>query len=287
MAEQPEVFLDRMTWPQIEAAIAAGRTRAVVCLAATEQHGPHLPEGTDAWLGEELAGRLAHALGDALVAPVIRPGCSEYHMGFAGTITVPAKVMVALLDAYVDSLSRHGFKQFLVFTSHGGNLPALTSWPGRNRPQVTVLDDLGAVVAAIRAALSGFGAVGPAGQHADLGETAAMLATRPELVRLERAEAGFQGELGLGELLANGTRALSPTGTFGDPTGATTAMGAAVLGAWTNCLLDSLRGKALCSGGRYWRNRNARLAGSGRSGRVAAGVVSVRSGSVAARCDLG
>jgi hypothetical protein len=135
------VFLERMTWPEIEAAIAAGYTRAVVCLAASEQHGPHLPEGTDAWLGQELAGRLARALGDALVAPVIRPGCSEHHLGFAGTITVPVDVLVALLDAYVDSLSRHGFERFLVFPSHGGNLPALTNWPGRRRPQVRVLDD--------------------------------------------------------------------------------------------------------------------------------------------------
>jgi creatinine amidohydrolase len=212
MAEQPEVFLERMTWPEIEAAIAAGRTRAVVCLAAVEQHGPHLPEGTDAWLGQELAGRLARALGDALVAPVIRPGCSEHHLGFAGTITVPAEVLAALLDAYVDSLSRHGFERFLLFTSHGGNLPALTNWPGRRRPQqVSVLDDPRPVVGAIRQALSGFGAAGPAGRHADLGE-----------------------------LLANGTRALSPSGVFGDPTSATAEMGAAVLAAWTQCLLDSL-----------------------------------------------
>lgn len=240
MAEQPEVFLERMTWPEIKAAIAAGRTRAVVCLAATEQHGPHLPEGTDAWLGQELAGRLARALGDALVAPVIRPGCSEHHLGFPGTITVPINVLVALLDAYVDSLSRHGFERFLVFPSHGGNLPALTNWPGRSRPQVRVLDDPRPVIGAIRQALSGFGAAGPAGRHADLGETAAMLATRPELVRMERVTAGFQGEVGLGELLANGTRALSPSGVFGDPTSATAKMGAAVLAAWTQGLLDSL-----------------------------------------------
>jgi creatinine amidohydrolase len=241
MTDQPEVFLERMTWPQIQAAIAAGQTRAVVCLAATEQHGPHLPEGTDAWLGEELAGRLARALGDALVAPIIRPGCSEHHMGFAGTITVPVDVLVALLDAYVDSLSRHGFHRFLVFTSHGGNLPALTSWPGRCRPQVTVLDDLTVVAEAIRQALSRFGIAAPAGRHADLGETAAMIATQPELVRLQRARAGFQGEIGLGELLTNGIRAVSPSGTFGDPTGATAEMGAAVLAAWTECLLDNLR----------------------------------------------
>ena len=61
---------------------------------------------------------LARALGDALVAPTIRPGCSEHHMGFAGTITVPVEALIMLLDAYVDSLSRHGFDRFLVFTSH-------------------------------------------------------------------------------------------------------------------------------------------------------------------------
>ena len=255
MAEQPEVFLERMTWPEIEAAIAAGRTRAVVCLAAVEQHGPHLPEGTDAWLGQEVAGRLARALGDALVAPVIRPGCSEHHLGFAGTITVPVEVLVALLDAYVDSLSRHGFERFLLFTSHGGNLPALTNWPGRSRPQVSVLDDPRPVVGAIRQALSGFGAAGPAGRHADLGETAAMLATRPELVRMERVTAGFQGEVGLGELLANGTRALSPSGAFGDPTSATAEMGAAVLTAWTQGLLDSLHQEPPM--GHRWRSGGA------------------------------
>jgi creatinine amidohydrolase len=240
MPDQPEVFLERMTWPEIEAAVAAGQTRAVVCLAATEQHGPHLPEGTDAWLGEELAGRVARALGDALVAPVIRPGCSEHHMGFAGTITVPVEALLMLLDAYVDSLLRHGFDRFLVFTSHGGNLPALTSWPGRSRPAVTVLDDLTAVTEAIQQAVSRFGVLTAAGRHADLGETAAMLAVQPELVRLELAERGFEGEIGLGELLTTGMRALSPSGTFGDPTGATAEMGAAVLAAWTECLLDDL-----------------------------------------------
>jgi creatinine amidohydrolase/Fe(II)-dependent formamide hydrolase-like protein len=71
-----------------------------------------------------------------------------------------------------------------------------------------------------------------------------MLATRPELVRMERVTAGFQGEVGLGELLANGTRALSPSGVFGDPTSATAEMGAAVLAAWTQGLLDSLHSGA-------------------------------------------
>jgi creatinine amidohydrolase len=240
MPDRPEVFLERMTWPDVEAAIAAGRTRAIICVAATEQHGPHLPEGTDAWLGEELASRLARALGDALVAPIIRPGCSEHHMGFAGTISVSAEVLTALLNAYVESLSRHGFERFLVFPSHGGNLPALATWPGRWRAEVIVLGDPDAPEVAIRQALSGFGTIRPALRHADLVETAAMLAIRPELVRLERAQAGYGGEVGLDELIAGGVRTVSSNGAFGDPTGATTEMGAAVLAAWTDSLLDTL-----------------------------------------------
>ena len=89
MPDRPEVLLERMTWPEVEAAIAAGRTRALICVAATEQHGPHLPEGTDAWLGEELARRVAHALGDALVAPIIRPGCSEHLQGHKKQFAMP------------------------------------------------------------------------------------------------------------------------------------------------------------------------------------------------------
>lgn len=106
---------------------------------------------------------------------------------------------------------------------------------------MTVLDDLDAVTEAIQQGLSGFGTPTPAGRHADLGETAAMLAIRPELVRRELAARGFQGEIGLGELPSGGVRTLSPTGAFGDRTGATADMGAAVLAAWTECLIESLR----------------------------------------------
>src|SRR5919199_3176118 len=108
-----ELLLERMTWPEIAEAINSGLTTAIVVAASSEQHGPHLPEATDALLGEALAVRLAERLGDALVAPVIRPGCSEHHMGFPGTITLPVDGLIMLLDSYVESLSRHGFDRFL------------------------------------------------------------------------------------------------------------------------------------------------------------------------------
>src|ERR671930_1310322 len=117
-----------MTRPEVDAAIKGGKHTAVVVAASSEQHGPHLPEATDALLGEELAGRLARRLGDALVAPVIRPGCSEHHMSFAGSLTIPAQVLMEILDAYVASLRRHGFARIVVTSSHGVNFPVLTDW---------------------------------------------------------------------------------------------------------------------------------------------------------------
>src|SRR5918912_314656 len=99
-----EVLIEHMTWPEIEDAIKRGKRTAIVVAASSEQHGPHLPEATDALLGEELGARLAHRLGDALVAPVIRPGCSEHHMAFAGSLTISAELLAAILDAYVKSL---------------------------------------------------------------------------------------------------------------------------------------------------------------------------------------
>src|SRR5438067_6838738 len=133
-----ELFLERMTWTEVAAALDRGMRRAVVCAAATEQHGPHLPEATDALLGAACAEGLARRLGDALVAPIIRPGCSEHHMGFAGTVTISERLLMDTLDAYLESLRRHGFERFVVFSSHGGNFPTLAEWR-RVRPQSDAL----------------------------------------------------------------------------------------------------------------------------------------------------
>src|SRR5689334_17523468 len=103
-----EVRLERMTWPEIGEAIANGNTTAIIVAGSSEQHGPHLPEGTDSMIGEGLAVRLAHKLGNALVAPVIRPGCSDHHLAFPGTVSISEDLLIKTIDAYVDSLRKHG-----------------------------------------------------------------------------------------------------------------------------------------------------------------------------------
>jgi creatinine amidohydrolase len=236
-----EVFLERMAWPEVEQAISSGMRTVVVCAASSEQHGPHLPEATDALLGEAYAEGLARRLGDALVAPVIRPGCSEHHMAFAGSLTISPELLMDILDAYLDSLRRHGFEAFVVLSSHGGNFPVLAEWERARRPQGTlVISDIHIFDSAFEA-IRRFGREDRAGPHAEVLETSMMLHLHPELVHMERAEPGFTGEMELGDLLEKGMRAISVNGVIGDPVGADAQMGAAVLEALVERLYSEVR----------------------------------------------
>jgi creatinine amidohydrolase len=226
-----ELLIERLTWTDVEAALGRGMRRAIVCAASTEQHGPHLPEATDALLGEAYAEGLAHRLGDALVAPVIRPACSEHHMAFPGSLTISEALLMELLDAYLASLRRHGFERFVVMSSHGGNFPVLAEWERTRSPEATVVvTDFGLFNVGFEA-IRRFGRTDSAGPHADVLETSMMLHLHPELVHMDRAGTGFTGRSTLDDVLTRGMRAITPNGVLGDPVGSTAEMGAAVLDA--------------------------------------------------------
>lgn len=226
-----ELFIERLSWTEVEAALAAGKRRAIVCAASTEQHGPHLPEATDALLGEAYAGGLASKLGDALVAPIIRPACSEHHMAFAGSLTISEQLLMDIIDAYLASLRRHGFERFVLMSSHGGNYPVLARWE-RERPasDTVVVSDFQVFDAGFEA-IRRFGRTDSAGPHAEVLETSMMLHLHPDLVHMDRAVTGFTGESSLDDVLTRGMRAITPNGILGDPVGATAEMGAAILDA--------------------------------------------------------
>ena len=233
-----ELFIERLTWTDIEAALSRGMRRAIVCAASTEQHGPHLPEATDALLGEAYAEGLARRLGDSLVAPIVRPACSEHHMAFPGSLTISDRLLMDLIDAYLASLRRHGFERFVVMSSHGGNFPVLVEWERTRTPQDTVVISDFHVFDAGFEAIRPFGRTDTAGPHAEVMETSMMLHLHPELVHMERAVPGFTGESTLEDVLTRGMRALTPNGILGDPVGSTAEMGAAVLDAIVDRLYE-------------------------------------------------
>lgn len=251
------VVLDDMTWPQVADAINDGKTTVVVPCAAVEQHGPHLPLATDALLGLAIAERAARIAGNTLVAPPVRPGLSEHHMSFAGSLTLRPTTFLALLEDYCDAIARHGFRRVVLFPSHGGNVDVLRAHvPFLARRLAGTCE----VVLSVRgttafermmAVLSEKAiGIGRAGVHAGYVETAMMLAYVPELVRMERAEPGrCDDEFYRPENIARsqmesflyGVESQSPNGVLGDPVGANADEGELLLQAAAASLAADLQ----------------------------------------------
>ena len=99
------------------------RTVAVLPVAAIEQHGPHLPVGVDALLGQGVLQRALTLLDPAapvLVLPAMPVGKSNEHAAFPGTLTLSAATLTALWTEIGESVHRAGLRRLLIFNAHGG-----------------------------------------------------------------------------------------------------------------------------------------------------------------------
>ena len=187
--DQAEVrnFLPHMTAPEVRDLLT--RTDMVIFpVGALEQHGLHLPIGTDYLNGVERAKLIAQRA-DVLVAPILTAGQSPYHMGFPGTITLSAETVQAVYVEAARSLIRHGFKRFLILNSHGGNRAISGFIVDRiNQETAGIAVELGQAAAPF---LERSSEAGPDGfdRHGGTGETSNALYLIPELVDLEVAEA--------------------------------------------------------------------------------------------------
>jgi creatinine amidohydrolase len=243
------VVLQDMTWREIAAALERGLDTAIVVAGSIEQHGPHLPICTDTLIGDELAVRIAHKLGNALVAPGIRPACSDHHMSLPGTISLRPEVLFEILRDYCRSLAHHGFKKIVLFSSHGGNFAPLETYaPGlvREFPQLRIVHygDLRGFFDAYMGEATRLGLpTEKFGGHADFGETSEILHIRPDLVRKDRYEPGFVGSAKglISRILRDGIQAVTQNGILGDPTGASPEAGDALLDAMAVHLSDWAR----------------------------------------------
>jgi creatinine amidohydrolase len=115
-------------WPDI-AASDPSRWIAVLPLAATEQHGPHLPLGTDVMIAEAYLARVKELLPPSIPAtflPIQPVGISTEHIHYPGTLTLPTDVALKSWMALGESVARAGVRKLVVVTSHGGNSAAMT-----------------------------------------------------------------------------------------------------------------------------------------------------------------
>jgi creatinine amidohydrolase len=209
------------------------RTVAILPVAATEQHGAHLPAGTDAMIldGILAAGAAAGGSARAIVLPTQAIGWSSEHGNLPGLLSLEPELLASAWVALGRQVARAGLKRLLILNSHGGNPPAIALSSMRLRSESGLL-----VVQAHWEDLAEPQALRPKAApaedwHAGWIETSVMLHLRPDLVRMEQAE---PGKLHHPEGLPPSGRArwawmttdLSPSGVIGDPRLATAALGA-------------------------------------------------------------
>jgi mycofactocin precursor peptide peptidase len=192
----------------------------VVPLGATEQHGPHLPLGTDTQIAEALARELAVRLPRVTVAPAVAYGASGEHQEFAGTISIGQTALEMLLVELGRSASAT-FPRLLFLSGHGGNAKPLARAIRRLRAE-------GRDVRAWSPAECWRGDA-----HAGRVETSVMLGLCAAGVNMALAAAGETRPLAeiLPQLQAGGVAAVSPNGVLGDPVGATKAEGTELMDA--------------------------------------------------------
>jgi creatinine amidohydrolase len=249
-----------MIWDELTSANlgkVARKTPILLPVAATEQHGPHLPLATDRMIGEHLARRLHETIPDeVLILPIVSVGCSEHHMSFPGSLTVSHETFLKLVVEILDSVAAHGFTNLIIFNAHGGNIGignvAMEIF-GKRHPDVNVVMMTWWTIAAealLELTETAEGGIG----HACEFETSLIMHIRPDLVQMDEIRPGYPRptfDWTQADMLRSGKARLyraADTSTFegvhGDPTAASPEKGRAVEKAVLESLLTIARSLA-------------------------------------------
>jgi len=252
------VKLAHLTWPEAEALRERDDVIGLIPTGSLEQHGPHLPLGTDFLAAEALADAIAERLpATVVVTPVLTAGLSDHHLAFPGTVTLPGDAFRAWVEAHIAALERIGVGRIAVFSGHGGNFAAIGEIAADHAAhgggtRVIAYEDVHAFIAVMTAAATARGIeVAPSDGHAGVLETSFALARfAPQLVRDFEGVEGYTAAEPDWELrmMTEGIDALSPTGVLGDPSHSSAEIGDAIFEA----LVDELSG---------WIARELALAG--------------------------
>jgi creatinine amidohydrolase len=222
-------FID-LTQPEIAAQL---RRNPLVILPAgsVEQHGPHLPAGTDIYAANVIGHAVAERM-DGLVLPGGPLGVTPMHMPFEATITLSPETYQRVVVETGEATAKHGAKRLLILNWHEGNIPslAIAAETLHRTHGMTVL-----TVQACYVAEELYGGSCNGLTHGGEIEALAVLANRPELVHLDRIENSSDHSHGhrMDKLrrtrsyqpVLTDIRSIAPTGWFGSPQHATAEKG--------------------------------------------------------------
>jgi creatinine amidohydrolase len=234
-----EASRSRVKLAELDRKTAAERGRAgAICLVpagSLEQHGWHLPIGTDSMLVEHVSLRAAElAQRDVIVAPTVWTGLSPHHVRLGVTVTLEPELLLQLVRSIVGSL-RGWFADVVIVNGHGGNRGWLGALAIVDSCLVVDYWEMGPPGLLEELLPADLGSIGHGGQV----ETSAMLAAAPGLVA--RGPAAFDPILRLADPLLQPDMGL--TGVLGDPGAAGLEAGELFLSSVTEGLarlLDSL-----------------------------------------------
>jgi len=171
------MFLERMTYLEVEAYLKDHDT-VVIPVGSLENHGRHMPLGTDTLIPQRIA-ELYNETSNTVIAPAVNYGATDDLVGFAGTVSLGVEGLIALLGTICDQLYRYGFRHFIILNGHGGNCKSIETVGHR-------LYNRGALLAEVNWWLIA-GQLRPEwkGGHGGAEETAAVMGIDPDLIHSE------------------------------------------------------------------------------------------------------
>jgi creatinine amidohydrolase len=215
-------------------------TVAVLIFGACENHGDHMPFGSDFIMPFELAKRLGEKYQNLLILPPLPYGMSSHHKDFFMTISLSPDTTVKVVGDILQSLVSNNIKRILILNGHDGNIAPIETASRivkESNPDVVIscLESWWTLVGQVEKELFD---VGDGMGHGGEGETSAMLAVRPDLVDMTRAP-----EQVLPKLPDNSVRIywkfneLTTTGATGAPRKATAEKGQKIMEILENVLI--------------------------------------------------
>ena len=222
-----KILYDEMMWPEVKKAVKDKRV-PLIPVGSTEQHGPHLPTKTDAFLAYEVCKAVAAGIPEAtVVMPSVNYGYNEHHLDFPATIHIDYETLIKFIINIGKSLAHHGFERIIIVNGHGSN----------TAPMELAARRITLETPAICASLTYLGfnpevfklLEGESGHAGEL-ETSLMLYLQPDLVDMSAAAAGdalaFTSPYTSSRaFVSTWTLQKSKSGSYGDPTVATAALG--------------------------------------------------------------
>jgi creatinine amidohydrolase len=247
-----QVWMDRLSWVEYQARVREEHAPVLLPVGATEQHGPHLPLGTDAMLASAVAGNVAARV-NGLVAPALAYGYkSQPKCGggqhFDGTTSLDAATLVGQVRDTVRELARHGVKKLVVVNGHYENQWFLIEGIDLAMREVRAsgieimrLEYWDFLTAPTLARVFPEGFPGYALEHAAVIETSLMLHYHPDLVRLDRIPGDGPAEFPPYDFYPTRTQWVPPSGVLSSARTADRAKGELMAAELTGQIAAAVR----------------------------------------------